>query len=395
VRVLIAPDCFTGTLSAAQAADAIAEGWRRSAPDDDLTLQPLSDGGPGFLDVLTAALSGATVSVTVSDPLRRPVPAAILMVDRGVTRTAYIESAQACGLHLLSEGERNPMVTSTYGVGELIDAAVGGGATRVVVGLGGSGTNDGGAGMLAALGAGDRTALGFGGAALGELAADALEGLRLVRERLRSVELVLATDVDSPLLGLQGASAVYAAQKGATPEMAQQLEAALGHFTEVVGRGVLVSRDLLTGKEIRLEREPGAGAAGGLGYGLLLLGGHRVSGVQAVLDAVGFEALVQTADLVITGEGRSDVQTTMGKAPAGVARVARERGVPVVCLAGGLGDGAERLQDQWIDALASTVPRPMSLEECMARAAELVESGAARVCRLLRVGMKLRPPGAG
>jgi len=334
VHVLIAPDCFTGTLSAAQAAEAIAEGWRRSAPDDDLTLQPLSDGGPGFLDVLTAALSGATVSVTVADPLRRPVPAAILMVDSGVTRTAYIESAQACGLHLLSEGERNPMVTSTYGVGELIDAAVAGGATRVVVGLGGSGTNDGGAGMLAALGAGDPDALGSGGATLGELADDALEGLRLVRERLHSVELVLATDVDSPLLGFHGASAVFAAQKGATPEMAQQLEAALGSFTQVVGRVVPVSRDLLTGKEIRLEREPGAGAAGGLGYGLLLLGGHRVSGVQAVLDAVGFDALVQTADLVVTGEGTFDWQSLRGKVVSGVAEAALAKAKPTVVIAG-------------------------------------------------------------
>jgi glycerate kinase len=334
VRVLIAPDCFTGTLSAAQAAEAIAEGWRRSAPDDALTLQPLSDGGPGFLDVLTAALTGATVPVTVSDPLRRPVPAAILIVDSGATRTAYIESAQACGLHLLSEGERNPMVTSTYGVGELIDAAVAGGATRVVVGLGGSGTNDGGAGMLAALGAGDREALGMGGATLGELADDALEGLMLVRERLHSVELVVATDVDSPLLGFHGASAVYAGQKGATPEMAQQLEAALGHFTQVVGRVVPVSRDLLSGKEIRLEREPGAGAAGGLGYGLLLLGAHRVSGVQAVLDAVAFDALVQTTDLVVTGEGTFDVQSLRGKVVAGVAAAALARAKPTVVIAG-------------------------------------------------------------
>jgi len=334
VRVLIAPDCFTGTLSAAQAAEAIAEGWRRSAPDDALTLQPLSDGGPGFLDVLTAALTGATVSVTVSDPLRRPVPAAILIVDSGAMRTAYIESAQACGLHLLSEGERSPMVTSTYGVGELIGAAVGGGATRVVVGLGGSGTNDGGAGMLAALGAGDREALGMGGATLGELADDALEGLMLVRERLHSVELVVATDVDSPLLGFHGASAVYAGQKGATPEMAQQLEAALGHFTQVVGRVVPVSRDLLSGKEIRLEREPGAGAAGGLGYGLLLLGAHRVSGVQAVLDAVAFDALVQTADLVVTGEGTFDVQSLRGKVVAGVAAAALARAKPTVVIAG-------------------------------------------------------------
>jgi glycerate kinase len=334
VRVLIAPDCFTGTLSAAQAAEAIAAGWRRSAPDDDLTLLPLSDGGPGFLDVLSSALSGATVSFTVADPLGRPAPAAILMVDTGATRTAYIESAQACGLHLLSEGERNPMVTSSCGVGELIEAAVRGGATRVVVGLGGSGTNDGGAGMLAALGAGDPDALARGGAALSELADDALDGLTLVRERLHAIELVLATDVDSPLLGFHGASAVFAPQKGATPEMTQELESALGHFAEVVRRVVPSGRDLLTGKEIRLDREPGAGAAGGLGYGLLLLGGHRVSGVQAVLEAVGFDALVKATDLVVTGEGTFDWQSLRGKVVAGVAEAALARARPTVVIAG-------------------------------------------------------------
>jgi glycerate kinase len=334
VRVLIAPDCFSGTLSATEAAEAIAEGWRRSAPDDDLRLVPLSDGGPGFIEVMTNALGGTTVLTTVADPLGRPVPAAILMVDKGGRRTAYIESAQACGLHLLSEGERNPTVTSSYGVGELIDEAVAHDATRVVVGLGGSGTNDGGAGMLAALGAGDPDQLAAGGARLGSLADDALRGLSLVRERLHEIEIVLATDVDSPLLGFHGASAVFAPQKGATPEMAQELESALGHLTEVVRRVVPAGRDLLTGKELRLDRQPGAGAAGGLGYGLLLLGGHRVSGVQAVLEAVGFDALLQAADLVVTGEGTFDWQSLQGKVVAGVAEAALTTATATVIIAG-------------------------------------------------------------
>jgi glycerate kinase len=334
VRVLIAPDCFTGTLSAGQAAEAIAGGWRRGAPQDHLTLVPLSDGGPGFLAVLSRALGGVSFSAAVADPLGRPVPAEILMVEVAGRRTAYIESAQACGLHLLAEGERNPMLTSTFGVGQLLGAAVAQGATRVVVGLGGSGTNDGGAGLLAALGAGDPDALADGGAKLKDLHEDDLRALAAVQERFHAIELVLATDVDSPLLGLQGASAVFSPQKGATPQMAQQLEAAMGRFAEVVSKVSPAGRDLLTGKQMRLDREPGAGAAGGLGYGLLLLGGHRVSGVQAVLEAVGFESLVRSADLVVTGEGTFDWQSLRGKVVAGVAQAALAGAKPVVVIAG-------------------------------------------------------------
>jgi len=334
VRILIAPDCFTGTLTAGQAAEAIAEGWRRGAPQDELTLVPLSDGGPGFLDVLSTSLGGDAILVMVSDPLGRPVPASILLVESGDRRTAYIESAQACGLHLLAEGERNPMVTSTYGVGQLIEAAVAEGADRVVVGLGGSGTNDGGAGMLAALGVGDADALAVGGAKLSGLSADAMHGLAGVRERLQAIDLVLATDVDSPLLGLQGASAVFAPQKGATPEMAQELESALGHFSEVIRTVLRSGTDLLTGKQTRLDRMPGAGAAGGLGYGLMLLGGHRVSGVEAVLEAVGFDALVAATDLVVTGEGTFDWQSLQGKVVAGASAAALAKAKPTVVIAG-------------------------------------------------------------
>ncbi len=333
MRVLIAPDCFTGTLTAGQAAEAIAEGWRRGAPQDELTLVPLSDGGPGFLDVLRTSFGGDADFVMVSDPLGRPVPASVLFVD-GDTRTAYIESAQACGLHLLAEAERNPMVTSTYGVGQLIEAAVAEGAERVVVGLGGSGTNDGGAGMLAALGVGDADVLAVGGAKLSGLSADAMHGLPAVRDRLQAIDLVLATDVDSPLLGLQGASSVFAPQKGATPEMAQELESALGHFSEVVRTALPLGADLLTGKQMRLDRMPGAGAGGGLGYGLMLLGGRRVSGVAAVLEAVGFDALAGAADLVVTGEGTLDWQSLQGKVVAGVAQAALAMAKPTVVIAG-------------------------------------------------------------
>lgn len=379
MRVLIAPDCFTGTLSAAQAAEAMAEGWRRRAPQDDLTLLPLSDGGPGFLDVLSRALGGTMVAVTVADPLGRPVPAAILMVDTNGNRTAYIESAQACGLHLLAQEERNPMVTSTYGVGQLIEAALAEGATRVEVGLGGSGTNDGGAGMLAALGAGDRDGLAAGGARLGDLDADALDGLTQVRERLRGIELVLATDVDSPLLGFHGASAVFAPQKGATPEMAQQLESALGHFSDLVRLVVPPGVDLLTGKEKRLDREPGSGAAGGLGYGLLLLRGHRVSGVQAVLDAVGFDALVRVCNLVVTGEGTFDWQSLRGKVVAGVAEAALATATPTVVIAGQVLVGRRDTMALGISGVYAVAENPAQVAAALADPAGTLSARTERV----------------
>jgi glycerate 2-kinase len=335
VHVVIAPDCFTGTLTAKQAAEAIAQGWTASAPHDLLTLRPLSDGGPGFIDVLTAALPEAqTLAVTVTDPLGREVPAALLLVDAEGARTAYLESAQAAGLHLLDADERNPAVTSTWGVGQLLEVALAEGATRIVVGLGGSATNDAGAGLLAALGAGAPHDLARGGLALADISDTALPGLAATRERFAGVELVLATDVESPLLGLQGASAVFSLQKGASPQVAQALEGALGRFVEVVRRTLPEQTDLLTGAARRLDKVPGAGAAGGLGYALLLLGGTRVSGVAEVLEAVGFRELLRAADLVVTGEGCFDWQSLQGKVVAGVAGLALETATPSVVIAG-------------------------------------------------------------
>ena len=379
MRVLIAPDCFTGTLSAGEAAAAIADGWRRGAPADHLAVVPLSDGGPGFLDVLSRALGGATVSVEVADPLGRPVSAVILMVDVGGRPTAYIESAQACGLHLLAESERNPMLTSTFGVGQLLQAALAHGATRVVLGLGGSGTNDGGAGLLAALGAGNLDALAAGGARLGDLADDGLQGLAAVQEHLHGIEIVLATDVDSPLLGFHGASAVFTPQKGATPEMAQELESAMGRFADVVARAAPGGRDLLTGRAMRLDREPGAGAAGGLGYGLLLLGGRRVSGVQAVLDAVGFESLVASSDLIVTGEGTFDWQSLAGKVVSGVAQAALAGAKPVVVIAGQVLVGRRETMALGISGTYAVAQDPGQLEASLAQPAGTLSARTTRV----------------
>lgn len=325
MRVLVAPDCFTGSLTARQAARAVAEGWRRAAPADELQECPLSDGGPGFVDVLHQVLGGDLEAVTVRGPLGDPVPAAVLVVTGpdGVP-TGYVESAQACGLHLVPGDRRNPGVTTTAGVGELLVAARATGVRRVVVGVGGSGTNDGGAGLLGALAGLDR--LTGGGEALRGLEPGDLAGLDAVRDDWRGVEVVVASDVDVPLLGLAGASAGFAAQKGATPEQAQALERCLGDFA-AAAVGTL-------GLDRKLTAAPGAGAGGGLGFGLMLLGATRVPGAQAVLDAVGLADRLRRSDLVVTGEGSFDWQSLRGKVVAGVAREALATGTPVVVIAG-------------------------------------------------------------
>lgn len=339
MRVLICPDAFPGLLTAVQAAEAIASGWRERAPHDELTLAPLSDGGPGFLHVVQEAQGGIAVAVTVSDPLGRDVPAQVLLVDEGGgCRTAYVEAAQAAGLHLLSATERNPMLTSTYGVGQLVAAAIEEGAQRVVIGLGGTATNDGGAGLVAGLLAarhgGDTACLARGGGALADLLDDALGGLPVLRAELGGVELVVATDDNAPLLGFEGTSATSAAAKGASPEQAQQLEAALGRWAEVVGRALPAGPDLLTGLPRRLDREPGAGAGGGLGFALFVLGARREGGVEVVLRGWDFDALLARHDLVVTGEGSFDWTSLRGGVVRGVAEAATRRGLATIVLAG-------------------------------------------------------------
>lgn len=330
MRVLIAPDDFAGTLTAVQAADAIAAGWRRGAPRDDVRCLPLSDGGPGFVSVLAAAArDGDTAhvirSTVVSGPLGEDVPASVVVIDG----TAYVESAQACGLALIPEAQRDPLITSTRGVGQLLRQASGSGVARIVVGLGGSGTCDGGAGMLSALGArawnasGDPVALDAGGGSLSGVASiDVSEAA----ERLRGIEVVAATDVDAPLLGEHGAARGYAPQKGAPRDAVDALEDALSRFANASGAAALAG-------------EPGAGAAGGLGFALMLLGAARASGAEIVRDLVHLDAAVAWSDLVVTGEGRFDWQSLRGKVVSAVAGSASAEGCPVIVIAGQVAAG--------------------------------------------------------
>ena len=320
MRVLIAPDGFTGTLSAPEAARALAAGWAAARPGDELDLLPLSDGGPGFVAVLHGALGGRLLPVDARGPLGAPVRAPVLLVGT----TAYVESALACGSALVDADERDPLAAATTGVGQLLAAARDAGATRVVVGLGGSGTTDGGAGLLAALGAGPEAVLGRGGGALAGVGPGDLPGLAGVRASWASVEVVAASDVDVPLLGPTGAAHGFGPQKGADPAQVARLERGLAALAEAVA-GVL-------GED--LAALPGAGAAGGLGFGLACLGGSRAAGAGAVADAVGLAGRVAAADLVLTGEGSLDWQSLRGKVVAEVARTGAPAGVPVVAVAG-------------------------------------------------------------
>lgn len=363
MRVLICPDKFAGTLSAPEAAAAVAEGWLSAAPGDEMVLRPLADGGPGFVDVLAQALGGRRIPVTTTDPLGRPAAGEVLLAGT----TAYVESAQACGLHLLAVEERDPKVTTSYGLGLLIAAAVEAGASEIVVGLGGSATNDAGAGMLAALGAApldeSGLALPYGGLPL--ITAASLGGV----PQLRQVRLVAATDVDNPLVGLHGASSVYGPQKGAFREDVLRLDAALEHFAGVLEKAFGVP-DIAT--------LPGGGAAGGIGAALLALGGRVVSGITLVTTAIGLEAELDTADVVITGEGSFDHQSLRGKVAAGVAGGARDRGLPCVVVAGRVETGHREAAAAGVTELHSLVEHFGSTEQALAEPARgLRELGAA------------------
>lgn len=336
MRVVIAPDKFAGTLSAVEAAEAIAEGWLRRAPHDELRVVPMADGGPGFVDVLHASLGGELLALNVTGPYGEPVPAAVLVVGD----TAYIESAQACGLHLTPPEERDPERATTRGVGELVAAAVDAGATRVVVGLGGSAANDGGAGLLAALGATSEPAdaLEHGPQGLAKLES---VDLSAARTRVEGVTLVAATDVDNPLLGLIGATNVYGPQKGIDQVRLLIVDAQVERLAAA------------TDKKVALAK--GAGAAGGLGFALLLLGATREPGIDLVAAAVGLEQKAGAADLVITGEGAFDFQSRSGKVPYGVAAVANRVLVPCVALAGKVLVGSREMRALGIESAYSVV----------------------------------------
>lgn len=385
LRIVVAPDSYKGSLSALGVAQAMERGILRVLPDADVRKIPMADGGEGTVAALLTATGGERRQSEVSDPLGQRISAPWGVLGDG--RTAVIEMAAASGLMLLASEQRNPRITTTYGTGELIRAALDAGLRKIILGIGGSATNDGGAGMARALGArfldaGGRE-LADGGAALAGLQGIDLSGLD---PRLRECEIVVACDVDNPVCGARGASAVFGPQKGATPAMVAELDAALAHFAAVAQRA--------TGRDI--AEQAGAGAAGGLGAGLLFFTPSKLKpGTDIVLDAVGFSELVKDAEFVITGEGCTDFQTAFGKAPVGVARSAKQFGIPVFCLSGSLGQGADDVLELGIDALLSISDRPMTLAESMSSASSLIETASMRLCRVIKASRQKRGQIAG
>lgn len=382
MKVLIAPDSFKESLSARAVAEAIAAGWARVYPDAELLLCPMADGGEGTVDAVLAATGGERQQTEVSGPLGDPVQATWGLLPG---QRAVIEMAEASGLHLVEPARRDVLTASSYGTGELIRAALDAGVRRIVLGLGGSATNDGGAGLLCALGVRmldvDGRDLPAGGAALARLRHIDLTGLDT---RLAQVEVLVAADVDNPLCGPRGASAVFGPQKGANPAQVAQLDAALGHYADVMTATL--------GEDLR--DQPGVGAAGGLGFAAkaVLKAAFR-PGIQLVAELAGLAEALQDADLVITGEGRLDGQSLHGKTPVGVARLARAAGVPVIALAGSLGEGYQRLYAEGIGAAFSLAPGPLSLEQAMAEAGPQLSARAADLARLWQIAgaAALRP----
>jgi len=364
MKVVIAIDSFKGSLSSVEAGNAAAEGVRRVFPDAVCDVRPLADGGEGTVDALVAGLGGERKSVTVTGPAGKPTVAVYGLLPGG---TAVMEMAQAAGITLVSGAEKNPLFTTTYGVGEMILDAVKNGAKKFVIGIGGSATNDAGAGMLQALGFRLLDASGNdlprGGAALAQLAKILPPDSTTRQFDDSTISFRIACDVTNPLCGPNGTSAIFAPQKGATPEMVKELDAALAHYADVADTTSIVD---LPPRHRPLSSFPGAGAAGGLGFAFkAFLGAELVPGVDLILNETKLGDVVREADVVITGEGRLDGQTVMGKAPIGVARLAKEFGKRVLAFSGCVGEGVEAVNAAGIDAYFPILRKIVTLDEAL------------------------------
>ncbi|SKA29618.1 glycerate kinase [Photobacterium toruni] len=376
MKIIIAPDSYKESLTAMEVATAIESGFRQVMPNAEYIKLPMADGGEGTVQSLVDASNGTIIEHSVTGPLATQVNAFFGIMGDG--KTAVIEMAAASGLHLVSPELRNPLLTTSYGTGELILAALDQGVEHIIVGIGGSATNDGGIGMAQALGVqlldNNGQPLGFGGQALAQLATIDISH---IDPRLATIKLEVACDVDNPLCGEKGASHVFGPQKGATPTMVAELDQYLAHYAAII------KRDLGTD----IKNTAGAGAAGGMGAALLgLFNAQLRSGIEIVIDAVNLGDIVKDADLVITGEGRIDSQTIHGKTPIGVARTAKKYHKPVIGIAGCLSQDCGVVYDHGIDAVFSVVPAAMSLEQAFSNAAVNVELTARNIAAMYCLG---------
>ena len=375
MNIVIAPDSYKECLSALEVAAEIEAGFREVLPNAQYRTVPLADGGEGTVAAMVASTGGSLLALDVTGPLGEPVKACYGLTGDG--KTAIIEMAAASGLALVAPNLRNPLKTTTFGTGELIKAAMDAGARHLVIGIGGSATNDGGAGMLQALGVKllnhDDRQIGFGGGSLANLARIDISGMD---PRLKQCSIEAACDVNNPLTGPKGASRIFGPQKGATAEMVAQLDANLGHFADII------SRDL----RVQVDSVPGAGAAGGMGAALLAFFGAKLRpGIAIVVETVGLEAMIQEADLVITGEGRIDSQSIHGKTPVGVAAVAKRYGKPVIGIAGSLSNDVDVVHEYGIDAVFSVLSQVGTLEEALTHAAANLRAVSRNIAAALKL----------
>jgi len=376
VRVLIAPDKFKGSLTAAAAAEALAVGVRRADPHAEVDLAPMADGGEGTVEALVKATGGRFLDAEVTGPLGEPVVARFGLLGDGTT--AAIEMAAASGLVLVPADRRDPACATTFGTGELLLRALDAGARAVILGIGGSATNDGGAGLAQALGFrlldADGRELARGGGPLADLARIDPGG---ADPRLARCVIRVASDVDNPLCGPRGASAIYGPQKGAGPDQVATLDRNLGRLADVILRDLGAA----------IADLPGAGASGGLGAGLVAFAGARLEpGIDLVCRAVDLDDRLAVADLCLTGEGALDRSSAFGKTVVGVARRARERGVPTIVVAGTIGEGAAAVMDEGVTAYLSMVDGPLPLDRAIAEAPRLLAEAAEQVVRIFRAG---------
>lgn len=386
MKIIVAPDSFKGSVTALEAAKSIEQGLRRVFSDAIVDKIPMADGGEGTVQSLVDATGGQFRTERVLDPLGNEIEAQYGLLPDGASayNCAVIEMASASGLTLVPTEKRNPLITTTYGTGQLIRSALEAGCRKLIIGIGGSATNDAGAGMAEALGVRFLNADGYpinmierGGGGLREIASIDIEG---IHSTISETETVVACDVNNPLTGPDGASHVYGPQKGATPEMVRTLDDNLSHFDDILTQTFGQSYDSIRG----------AGAAGGLGAGLMaFLNAKLRLGVDIMIDAVNLRERMKGASLVITGEGQIDFQTAFGKTPVGVAKVAKEANIPVIAIAGGIGEGAEAVYAKGIDSMLGIVHAPMSLEDAVEDALQLIADTAEQAARLVMIGKHL------